>query len=140
MTAVALPSLPPCSLYSQLVREHRVDAILVLDGGSDSLMAGDEEGLGDPVEDAVSLAAVAALDEPRLALRALIVIGLGADRFNDVSDAASLRAIAELTARCVCGGGQPHACMRAGSLATRSRVWGLRPGYRMRGLRPGGRA
>lgn len=27
---------------------------MIYDGGSDSLMAGDEEGLGDPIEDAVS--------------------------------------------------------------------------------------
>eukprot|EP01036_Dinobryon_divergens_P024359 gene24359-32804_t len=69
-----------------------------MDGGSDSLMAGDEQGLGDPIEDAVSVAAVSLLRNSTLKLRALISIGLGADRFNDVSDASSLRAIAELTA------------------------------------------
>ena len=35
-----------------------------LGGGSDSLMAGDEEGLGDVVEDAVPLTAVADLKRP----------------------------------------------------------------------------
>jgi hypothetical protein len=81
--------------YGQLVREHGVDAVVLVDGGSDSLMAGDEEGLGDPLEDAVSLAAVAQLAGPRHKL--LLTTGLGADRFNHVSDAATLRAIAELT-------------------------------------------
>jgi len=66
-----------------------------VDGGSDSLMAGDEEGLGDPIEDAVSVATVASLQELRAKL--LVVVGLGTDRFNQVSDAASLRAVAELT-------------------------------------------
>jgi Protein of unknown function (DUF1152) len=82
-------------LYGQLVREHAVDAAVLVDGGSDSLMAGDEEGLGDPIEDAVSVAAVASLGGLRL--KALISVGLGADRYNQVSDAASLRAVAELT-------------------------------------------
>lgn len=83
------------ALYAQLVRDHAVDAVVIVDGGSDSLMAGDEEGLGDPVEDAVSVATVARLDVP---VKLLLTIGLGCDRFNHVSDAASLRAIAELTA------------------------------------------
>lgn len=84
------------TLYGELVRRHAVDAVILIDGGSDSLMVGDEEGLGDPIEDAVSVGAVAELEG--VALKILISIGLGADRFNQVSDAASLRAIAELTA------------------------------------------
>jgi hypothetical protein len=81
--------------YRQVLGSHAIDAVILVDGGSDSLMAGDEEGLGDPIEDAVSVAAVAAIDD--LQAKVLISIGLGADRFNHVSDAASLRAIAELT-------------------------------------------
>jgi hypothetical protein len=82
-------------LYEQLIHAHAIDAIVIFDGGSDSLMAGDEEGLGDPIEDAVSVTAVASLD-PRI-VKILVSIGLGTDRYNHVSDAASLRAIAELT-------------------------------------------
>jgi hypothetical protein len=82
-------------LYEQLVETHCVDAIVLVDGGSDSLMTGEEEGLGDPIEDAVSVATVASLKG--LKARVLISVGLGTDRFNHVSDAASLRAIAELT-------------------------------------------
>lgn len=81
--------------YERLVQTHSVDAIVVVDGGSDSLMAGDEEGLGDPIEDAVSVTTVAGLGN--LQAKVLISIGLGTDRFNHVSDAASLRAVAELT-------------------------------------------
>lgn len=82
-------------LYRQFIAAHSIDAIVLVDGGSDSLMVGDEEGLGDPIEDAVSVAAVASL----LGLKAkvLIVVGLGTDRFHQVSDAASLRAVFELT-------------------------------------------
>jgi len=82
-------------LYRHLIAVHAIDAIVLVDGGSDSLMVGDEEGLGDPIEDAVSIATVASLSE--LKARLLMVIGLGTDRFNHVSDAASLRAVAELT-------------------------------------------
>ncbi|WP_170229316.1 DUF1152 domain-containing protein [Polyangium fumosum] len=83
------------AFYAELVQRHEVDAVILVDGGSDSLMRGDEEGLGDPIEDAVSVGAVASLEGVKLKL--LCSIGLGADRFNGVSDAASLRAIAELT-------------------------------------------
>ena len=48
--------------YRQLVDAHSVDAIVLVDGGSDSIMAGDEEGLGDPIEDAVSVTTVASLE------------------------------------------------------------------------------
>ena len=83
------------SFYEELCARHAVDAVVLVDGGSDSLMVGDEEGLGDPIEDAVSVAAVAALDG--VGTKLLLSVGFGADRFNDVSDAASLRAVAELT-------------------------------------------
>ncbi|MGN7611601.1 DUF1152 domain-containing protein [Magnetococcales bacterium HHB-1] len=82
-------------LYQQLIEKHHVDAILLIDGGTDSLMRGDEEGLGDPIEDAVSIATVADLIKPKVKI--LVTVGFGADRFNHVSDAASLRAVAELT-------------------------------------------
>lgn len=82
-------------LYQQFIDSHSIDAIVLVDGGSDSLMVGDEQGLGDPIEDAVSVTTVALLKG--LKLRVLISIGLGTDRFNQVSDAASLRAVAELT-------------------------------------------
>merc|ERR1712062_787965 len=47
-------------------------------------------------EDAISVASLAKLQ--RLRLELLISVGFGCDRFNHVSDAASLRAVAELTA------------------------------------------
>jgi hypothetical protein len=82
--------------YRQLIEEHSVDAIVIVDGGSDSLMVGDEEGLGDPIEDCVSVTTLASLRDIQAGI--LISIGFGCDRFNHVSDCASLRAIAELTA------------------------------------------
>jgi len=57
----------------------------------------DEEGLGDPIEDCVSVTTVASLAE--IKAKILVSIGFGCDRYNHVSDAASLRAISELTAQ-----------------------------------------
>jgi hypothetical protein len=87
------------ALYSTLIEKHKIDAIVCVDGGSDSLMAGDEAGLGDPIEDAVSVTTIAGLNNPRLKVKLLITIGVGCDRFNYVSDGATLRAMAELRAR-----------------------------------------
>jgi len=81
--------------YSFVIKKHNVDAFIIFDGGSDSLMRGDEEGLGDPIEDCVSVTAVSLLEG--LKAKILISAGFGADRFNHVSDASSLRAVAELT-------------------------------------------
>eukprot|EP00697_Spironema_sp_BW2_P002187 gnl/Spiro4/12940_TR6860_c0_g1_i1.p1 gnl/Spiro4/12940_TR6860_c0_g1~~gnl/Spiro4/12940_TR6860_c0_g1_i1.p1 ORF type:complete len:366 (+),score=88.04 gnl/Spiro4/12940_TR6860_c0_g1_i1:35-1132(+) len=85
------------AFYTKLVTDHNVDAICVLDGGSDSLMAGDESGLGDPIEDAVTVSAVASVACERLQARVVLSAGFGSDRFNGVTDAASLRAVAEMS-------------------------------------------
>lgn len=84
------------ALYKQIVDEYSVDALVMIDGGSDSLMRGDEHGLGDPIEDAVSVGAGASLRT--VPWKFLCAVGVGADRFNKVSDGSTLRAIAELTA------------------------------------------
>ena len=90
----AVPTLQ--RFYEQVAEEHAVDAVVLVDGGSDALMVGDELGLGDPIEDAVSVQAVAALDQ--VPCKILLSAGLGVDRHNGVSDASSLRAVAEISA------------------------------------------
>ena len=83
------------AFYAELVRNHDIDTIILIDGGSDSLVTGDEADLGDPIEDLTSVSAVSHLEGvPR---KMLVSAGLGIDRYNGVSDAASLRAVAELT-------------------------------------------
>jgi hypothetical protein len=47
--------------YANLVRSLDLDAIVLVDGGTDILLRGDEQNLGTPEEDMTSLAAVAAL-------------------------------------------------------------------------------
>ena len=71
-----------------------VDAVLLVDGGTDSLMRGDEPGLGTPEEDIASLAAVSALDD--VAIKVLACIGFGVDAFHGVCHHYFLQAVSEL--------------------------------------------
>lgn len=48
--------------HRAMVERHDLDAVVLVDGGTDLLMRGDEEGLGTPEEDATSLAAVSRLE------------------------------------------------------------------------------
>lgn len=86
---------PIAAAYRVLVDHLKVDTIVLVDGGTDSLMRGDEEGLGTPVEDMSSIAAVDALKGvPR---RMLVCLGFGIDAFHDVCHSHVLEAVAELT-------------------------------------------
>ena len=55
---------PLTSAYCQIVKQLNVDAIVLVDGGTDSIMFGTEEKLGTPVEDHSSMAAVSATPVP----------------------------------------------------------------------------
>lgn len=81
--------------YQHLVDTYQVDTVLLVDGGTDSLMRGDEAGLGTPEEDAVSLAAVQALAGVEQKL--LVCLGFGVDTFHGVAHAQYLEAVADLT-------------------------------------------
>ncbi|GAA4846121.1 DUF1152 domain-containing protein [Kitasatospora terrestris] len=71
-----------------------VDAILLVDGGTDILMRGDETGLGTPEEDMASLAAVAGLrDVPE---RLVASLGFGIDAHHGVSHTLVLENLAAL--------------------------------------------
>lgn len=79
--------------YAWLADHLSLDAIVLVDGGTDILMRGDEAGLGTPVEDVTSLLAVEALD-----LRAKVVacVGFGVDSFHGVCHAHFLENVASL--------------------------------------------
>ncbi len=79
--------------YGVLAERLNVDTIILVDGGTDSLMRGDEPGLGTPQEDMASIAAVHALDIPR---KFLVCLGFGVDTYHGVSHAYFLKAVAEL--------------------------------------------
>ena len=79
--------------YKLVIEKHSIQAVVLIDGGSDSLMAGDEAELGTPLEDMLSMFAVKATGVACF----LGCLGIGADRFHGVSDCSTLRAIAEIT-------------------------------------------
>lgn len=80
--------------YEELLQRLSIDAIILVDGGTDSLLRGDEFGLGTPVEDMTSLVAV---NQLQLDVKLLATLGFGVDYFHGVCHADCLRAVAELT-------------------------------------------
>jgi hypothetical protein len=80
--------------YRYLVETLDIDAVVVVDGGVDSLLRGDEYTLASPLEDALTIAAVSLLDVP---LKALVSTAFGAERLDRISHAQVLARIADLT-------------------------------------------
>jgi hypothetical protein len=85
---------PLAESYRLLLDRLDFDTVILVDGGTDSLMRGDEAGLGTPVEDISSILAADQLPIPR---KFLTCLGFGIDHFHDVCHAQVLEAIAELT-------------------------------------------
>jgi hypothetical protein len=81
--------------YAHLVQALGLDAIVLVDGGTDVLLRGDEQNLGTPAEDMTSLAAVASLDVPT---RIVACVGFGIDTFHGVCHANWLENVATLAA------------------------------------------
>jgi hypothetical protein len=84
---------PLRTAYARLIEELRVQAIVLVDGGTDILMRGDEEGLGTPEEDMASLAAVSRLDSVE---SFVVSIGFGVDSYHGVCHANVLENIAAI--------------------------------------------
>ncbi len=82
--------------YAHLVDELQLDTIVLVDGGTDILMRGDEQGLGTPGEDMTSLAAVARVDVAR---KVVCCLGFGVDAFHGVHHAQFLENVASLSRR-----------------------------------------
>lgn len=87
---------PLLEAYRTLVAHLGVDTIILVDGGTDSLMRGDECGLGTPQEDIASITAVHELAVER---KLLVCLGFGIDHYHGVCHAHFLEAVAELTRR-----------------------------------------
>jgi hypothetical protein len=89
----AAGTVPLLEDYRRLVQRLRIDAIVIVDGGVDSLTRGDEELCGTILEDYVSLAAVSQLRE--VPVRVMACIGMGVE--GDVSHGRIFENIAALT-------------------------------------------
>jgi hypothetical protein len=85
---------PLRAAYRALIRRLEADAIVLVDGGTDILMRGDEAGLGTPEEDMSSLAAVSALSG--VPERLVACLGFGIDAYHGVCHAHVLENIAGL--------------------------------------------
>jgi hypothetical protein len=79
--------------YRTLVDHWKLDAIVLVDGGTDILMFGDESGLGTPTEDMTSLAAVGQIHVPH---RHVACIGFGIDAYHGVCHTHFLENVAAL--------------------------------------------
>ncbi len=85
---------PLRAIYAQLVEELAVDAAVLVDGGVDLLLRGDESSIGTPAEDLCSLAALESLP---VATRLVACIGFGTELREGVRHAQVLRRISELS-------------------------------------------
>ncbi|MGW0804889.1 DUF1152 domain-containing protein [Nonomuraea sp. NPDC002799] len=79
--------------YATLAEHLSLDAIVLVDGGTDILMRGDEAGLGTPADDMASLAAVHGLDVPQ---KIVACLGFGVDAYHGVNHVQVLENLAAL--------------------------------------------
>ncbi|MEV6973299.1 DUF1152 domain-containing protein [Kitasatospora sp. NPDC093806] len=85
---------PLRAAYRELTGRLGIDALLLVDGGTDILMRGDEAGLGTPEEDMASLAAVAGLTG--IPERLVACLGFGIDAHHGVNHALVLENLAAI--------------------------------------------
>jgi hypothetical protein len=81
--------------YQTLIDHLHIDGILLIDGGVDSLLRGDEAEAGSFLEDTISLIAVSELEN--IQTRIIACVGFGAEK--NITHAHILENIAELTMR-----------------------------------------
>lgn len=87
---------PVAEAYEWLVQSLSPDALVLVDGGTDILMRGDEAGLGTPQEDVASLNAGNAVRG--VAQKYVVCVGFGIDAFHGVCHAHFLENAAALIA------------------------------------------
>ena len=85
---------PLSAAYQAVLAREPVDLVVLVDGGTDSLIFGDEPGLGTVVEDAVSIVAACDAAGDRTLLAAL---GFGIDHFHGISHHSFLENVARMS-------------------------------------------
>lgn len=86
--------VPLREAYRWVVQRLGIDLIILIDGGVDALLRGDECSLGTPAEDLTSLAAISSLEQT---VALLACVGFGAEIRDGVCHAQALERIAELS-------------------------------------------
>lgn len=79
--------------YEKIIKKHDIDTLILVDGGTDSLMFGDESGVGTVVEDACSIIAAA---KTGIIRSFLVATGFGVEQFHNLNHYACLENIATL--------------------------------------------
>lgn len=82
------------NIFKQLHKKLNFQALVLVDGGTDSLMRGDEPSLGSPAEDVASICAASMLEDVDTYL---VNLGFGVDYHHEVCGVYVLEAIADLT-------------------------------------------
>jgi hypothetical protein len=86
--------LPLRAAYQRLITHLGAAAVVIVDGGTDMLLRGDESDLGTPQEDMATLAAVAGITGP---VKLAASVGFGIDAYHGVNHALVLENIAAMT-------------------------------------------
>ena len=81
------------NIYKKLVKDLAIDAIVLVDGGTDSLTFGTEEQMGTPAEDHTSM--IAAWDSG-VNIKLLVCFAFGVDSFHGVSHGLFLENVATM--------------------------------------------
>ena len=84
---------PLRAAYRTLIEHTRAQAVVLVDGGTDLLLRGDESGLGTPEEDMASLAALHGIDG---IVKLAASLGFGIDAYHGVNHSHVLENIAAL--------------------------------------------
>ena len=86
--------VPVKAVFNKLKKKLGVDAVVIVDGGTDSLMRGDEFSLATPAEDMTSIVAAYFSNIDHCYL---MCIGFGVDTYHGVSHAQYLESVAALS-------------------------------------------
>ncbi len=86
---------PLRAAYQALVSRLQLDGVVLMDGGIDLILRGDETSIGTPAEDLASLSAVAGVD---VEVKIVACVGFGAEIRNRICHAQVFERIAELSA------------------------------------------
>ncbi|MBD3352179.1 MAG: DUF1152 domain-containing protein [Candidatus Lokiarchaeota archaeon] len=84
------------SAYQDLWDEIRYDCVILVDGGTDSLIQGDESGIGTFIEDLSSILSIGQLNIRKIKHRILISLGFGIDAYHGVKHYDILSNISDL--------------------------------------------
>ena len=79
--------------YNKIVDKHNIDAIVLVDGGTDSLMLGSEYHMGTPAEDHCSMVAA---NSTGVSIKLIACIGFGVDTYHGVCHGLFLENVATI--------------------------------------------